>query len=246
MQDLDELADMKQRVAQAEAFFKEARQSGDLRSDRLVQLIRTIEAKFAHCQGEIGDLRKERAKILAENRRLRGNLQGLRRQVQKAAARERGLRLDELKVLTRALEKAAGPDSADSTDDKAPIGAKGATANGGSDSAAPAKPFAAVRIDAQDRRAGRKGTRRRRARARFSPLAKTLATAAALGWLAAAVLTVDKVHAVSIGNSLKQALVLSHSERHGLSQKLERISGELEAVKSDLSRYQDHELRAGN
>lgn len=238
MQELDELAEMKQRVAQAEAFFKEARQNGDLRSERLVQLLQTIETKFAHCQDEIQVLRKERAGTLAENRQLRENLRGLLKQVQKAAARERGLRLDELKILSRALAKAAATGNTGSTETMVVNG------TGAANGASPA--FAAVTIDAQDRRADQKKPGRRRSRIRLSPLVKALATVAALGWLAAAVLTVDKVHAVSIGNSLKQALVLSHSERHDLTKKLERISSELESVKSNLSKYQDHELRAAN
>ena len=45
-------------------------------------------------------------------------------------------------------------------------------------------------------------------------------------------------------DAMSEALIRSHSERHNLSQELDRVSAELETVKSRLSRYQSREIRA--
>lgn len=73
---------------------------------------------------------------------------------------------------------------------------------------------------------------------------KAVALVAAVGWIAAAGLVLDKVYVKSLNSSLNVALVRSHTERHALSLELERVSAELETVQNRLERYQNQDAKA--
>ncbi len=72
---------------------------------------------------------------------------------------------------------------------------------------------------------------------------KTIIIIAALGWITAGVLITDKTQDNGMTSTLHGALVRSHSERRALSQELERMSVELDALKDKLSRYQNQEAQ---
>jgi len=71
-----------------------------------------------------------------------------------------------------------------------------------------------------------------------------LALFTTLGWIVAGLLIADKLYAQNMTSSLHNALVRSQTERHELSQELQRKSDELEALESRLSRYQQRQTQA--
>ncbi len=71
-----------------------------------------------------------------------------------------------------------------------------------------------------------------------------IALFATLGWIAAALLIADKIHVRNMTASLHNALVRSQTERHELSQELERKSEELGALHERLSKYENRETQA--
>ena len=73
---------------------------------------------------------------------------------------------------------------------------------------------------------------------------RSLALFTTLGWIVAGLLIADKIYAQNMSSSLHNALVRSHTERHELSQELQRMSDELEALQSRLSRYQQRHTQA--
>ena len=73
---------------------------------------------------------------------------------------------------------------------------------------------------------------------------KGLAVLASLGWVVAALLVADRMHATNMNGALHNALVRSQTERHELSQELQRRSDELAALEKRLSRYQSWETQA--
>ena len=73
---------------------------------------------------------------------------------------------------------------------------------------------------------------------------KGLAVLASLGWVVAALLVADRMHATNMNGALHNALVRSQTERHELSQELQRQSDELAALEKRLSRYQSRETQA--
>ena len=70
---------------------------------------------------------------------------------------------------------------------------------------------------------------------------KTLTLFASIGWLAAGLLAADKINAQNMTSSLHNALVRSQTERHILSQELQRMTGEVDALQERLSRYRERE-----
>ena len=73
---------------------------------------------------------------------------------------------------------------------------------------------------------------------------KGLAILATLGWAVAALLVADRMHATKMNGALHNALVRSQTERHELSQELQRRSDALVALEKRLSRYQSRETQA--
>jgi len=71
-----------------------------------------------------------------------------------------------------------------------------------------------------------------------------LALLTTLGWIVAGLLIADKIYAQNMTSSLHNALVRSQTERHELSQELQRMSDELEALQGRLSRYQQRQTQA--
>ena len=70
---------------------------------------------------------------------------------------------------------------------------------------------------------------------------KGAALLATSGWLVAGLLIADRMHARTLTGSLHNALVRSQTERHELTQELERMSGEMEALRQRLSRYRERQ-----
>lgn len=73
---------------------------------------------------------------------------------------------------------------------------------------------------------------------------KGLAVLASLGWVVAALLVAERMHDTNVNGALHNALVRSQTERHELSQELQRTSDELAALEKRLSRYQSRETQA--
>jgi hypothetical protein len=71
-----------------------------------------------------------------------------------------------------------------------------------------------------------------------------LALFTTVGWVVAGFLIADKVYDQNTTSSLHNALVRSQTERHELSQELERMSDKLEALQERLSRYQKQQTQA--
>ena len=73
---------------------------------------------------------------------------------------------------------------------------------------------------------------------------KGLAILAVLGWAVAALLVADRMHTTNMNGALHNALVRSQTERHELSQELQRRTEELAALEKRLARYQSRETQA--
>jgi len=73
---------------------------------------------------------------------------------------------------------------------------------------------------------------------------KAVALMAISGWLAVAVMIADRVHATNMNGSLHNALVRSQTERHELSQELQRLSDEVDTLQNRLSRHQSRETQS--
>lgn len=73
---------------------------------------------------------------------------------------------------------------------------------------------------------------------------KGVALFTAAGWLAVGLLVADRMHTTDMTSSLHNALVRSQTERHALSQELDRMSTEVEALQKRLSLYQKRETQA--
>lgn len=73
---------------------------------------------------------------------------------------------------------------------------------------------------------------------------KGLTVLASLGWVVAALLVAERMHATNMNGALHNALVRSQTERHELSKELERRSHELAALEQRLARYQSRETQA--
>ena len=229
MQEPIELTDIKQRVAMAESSLKEAKHYGNSQGQRLSQLLQTIEVKFVRFQSEIEGLRTDQTRATEENRRLRHVLAFILSEAKEAASDGRGVPADELVNWIDVVSETASSSSA--------------TLNGAGRKAA-GRTFTTLTLHAEDRwtRTKKSGGQRTRSRRRRS--GKAFAVVAVLGWLVAAALVADKYYAIATNDAMSEALIRSHSERHSLSQELDRVSAELETVKSRLSKYQSREIRA--
>ena len=73
---------------------------------------------------------------------------------------------------------------------------------------------------------------------------KGLAVLASLGWAVAALLIAERMYATNMNGALHNALVRSQTERHELSQELQRRTDELAALEKRLARYQSRETQA--
>lgn len=73
---------------------------------------------------------------------------------------------------------------------------------------------------------------------------KGLAILATLGWVVVALLAADRIHASNMNGALHNALVRSQTERHELTQELQRRSDALAALEMRLARYQSRETQA--
>jgi hypothetical protein len=71
-----------------------------------------------------------------------------------------------------------------------------------------------------------------------------LALLTTVGWIVAGLLIADKIYAQNMTSSLHNALVRSQTERHELSQELQRMSGEMAALQDRLSRFQQRQSQA--
>ncbi len=103
------VANMKERVATAEANLKASALSGRNRNARIMRLLETVEKNVAHKQQQISDLKKERNRALDEVQHLRGLLNVMLANTEELQKREQGMGLDEMENLMDRLDKMASP-----------------------------------------------------------------------------------------------------------------------------------------
>ena len=101
------LANMKKRVASAQATLKASALSGRNRDARFMGFLETVEKSIAHKQQQIGDLTNERDRALGEVQHLRGLLNVMLENTEELQKRDQGMGLDEMDELFDRLDKMA-------------------------------------------------------------------------------------------------------------------------------------------